>query len=208
MSKFDVLAKCTTEQAFNKIYEKRIWSSKESASGKGSELAETVIMREMLTSFFKAFQIKSVIDCACGDFNWMKEIVHHLEKYVGIDIVKQIINQNNQTYSTDKVLFLVEDIIHALPIDEHFDLALYRDILVHLVYDDIINSIKTLQTKDVTYLLATTFPSIDKNTDLEFNGAWRPLNMSIEPFNLGPPIILINDDLKDPAEKKLGLWKL
>jgi hypothetical protein len=40
---------------------------------------------------------------------------------------------------------------------------------------------------------------------------WRPLNLEIEPFNLGNPIEIISErTTEDPryADKSLGLWKI
>ena len=56
---------------------------------------------------------------------------------------------------------------------------------------------------------------IEENTDLDVFGQWRPLNMSIKPFNLGKPLAIITEEAeeylwkdKTMKDKTLSLWKI
>ena len=74
------------EQIFRKIYSTNEWGAKSSRSGPGSEIEMTTNIRRELPLLIEKYGIKSVVDIPCGDFNWMKEIVHLLPNYIGGDI--------------------------------------------------------------------------------------------------------------------------
>ena len=61
------------------------------------------------------------------------------------------------------------------------------------------------------YLLSTTYTNTKKNIDIP-KGNFRTINLSIKPFLLGDPIILINEKCSEKnfkyKDKSLGLWKI
>ena len=69
----------------------------ESISGLGSDIKITKKLVTDLNNFIKSNNIKSILDLGCGDFNWMKNIIknNHELYYLGIEIVKDIVNTNN-----------------------------------------------------------------------------------------------------------------
>ena len=44
---------------------------------------------------------KSMLDIPCGDFHWMKEIELPLDHYMGADIVKPLIEENQNRYGSE-----------------------------------------------------------------------------------------------------------
>jgi hypothetical protein len=60
-----------------------------------------------------------------------------------------------------------------------------------------------------TYLLTTTFPTRQKNYNIP-TGKWRPLNRCAAPFDLPPPVLVIEegDCNATYGDKSLGLWKI
>jgi len=58
---------------------------------------------------------------------------------------------------------------------------------------------------DIGYLLATTFPSIRANRDIEF-GQYRPLNLTLAPFYLPPPEHILRDDDNASGGRLIGVW--
>ena len=42
-----------------------------------------------------------MLDGGCGDFNWMQKIVNNFDYYLGIDVVDEIINKNNELYKNN-----------------------------------------------------------------------------------------------------------
>jgi len=64
-------------------------------------------------------------------------------------------------------------------------------------------------------LIATDFSKIAQNIDIESFGLWRPINLEIEPFNLGEPIYRIREENQKymwhsiwKEDKELNIWKL
>ncbi|AIE59839.1 hypothetical protein MGA3_16528 [Bacillus methanolicus MGA3] len=197
------------KEIFTKIYKKNLWGSSESVSGPGSSLTQTRPLIKQLPILIKQLQIKKVLDAPCGDFNWMKEIHQHIESYIGIDIVEELIDHNNKTYTTENVQFIHCDMTKdPLP---KVDLILCRDCLVHFCIDDIRLAISNMKDSRSKYLLTTTFPNNKRNTDI-LTGGWRPLNLEMEPFHFPKPILLINEFRnkrnRTYMDKSLGLWEL
>ena len=89
-------------EIFTKIYNTNTWNSKESKSGSGSTLHMTQSIQKYIPLIVKEYNIKHFMDVPCGDFNWMKEIIHTIPNYVGCDIVSDLIESNN--LDIDKIL--------------------------------------------------------------------------------------------------------
>jgi len=194
---------------FTHICNRNLWHGKESVSGTGSDTVHTIVIRNKLPNILKQYKVSSVLDAACGDFNWMKKVNLPLDMYIGVDIVQQIIENNNQLYAHEKQRFMNLDISKdRLP---RTDFILCRDCLVHYPYSIIFNILKNLKQSGATYLFTTTFPQKKCNVDIYHAGyEWRPLNLEMAPFNFPKPILIINEEYKTiPAfvDKSMGLWK-
>jgi 2-polyprenyl-3-methyl-5-hydroxy-6-metoxy-1,4-benzoquinol methylase len=176
------------KKVFTEIYESNSWTSSESRSGLGSELLSTETIRKELPEVFKKFNIKSVLDIPCGDFNWMNNVDLKEVHYIGADIVENMIedNKNNFKDYEFKVLDITED---DLP---EVDLIFARDILGHFDYENIEKTIKNIIRSGSKYLLTTSFTKWEYNVDIK-NGDWRPINLMLKPF-LFKPIYLINEN--------------
>jgi len=173
------------EEIFTLIYNKNHWSSNESKSGTGSTLIKTVNTRKTLLNWFKKYNINGFLDIACGDFNWMKEIVNDLNYYKGIDIVKEEIDINNKKYGSKKVTFEHYDITKGFKYNGNdFDVVFAKDILVHFPDFYIKKFLDEVKSSGIKYMVITNFTKIDKNISLDIFGQWRPINFSIDPFNL------------------------
>jgi 2-polyprenyl-3-methyl-5-hydroxy-6-metoxy-1,4-benzoquinol methylase len=176
------------KKVFTEIYESNSWTSSESRSGLGSELISTETIRKELPEVFKKFNIKSVLDIPCGDFNWMNNVDLKEVHYIGADIVENMIedNKNNFKDYEFKVLDITED---DLP---EVDLIFARDILGHFDYENIEKTIKNILRSGSKYLLTTSFTKWEYNINIK-NGDWRPINLMLKPF-LFKPIYLINEN--------------
>ena len=176
------------KKVFTEIYESNSWTSSESRSGLGSELLSTETIRKELPEVFKKFNIKSVLDILCGDFNWMNNVDLKEVHYIGADIVENMIedNKNNFKDYEFKVLDITED---DLP---EVDLIFARDILGHFDYENIEKTIKNIIRSGSKYLLTTSFTKWEYNINIK-NGDWRPINLMLKPF-LFKPIYLINEN--------------
>jgi len=197
----------STEDVFNEIYRNNFWNSQESISGKGSEIIQTEYLVEEVQSILKNFQIKSILDIACGDFNWMKFLNLEKVKYVGADIVDEIIQINNEKYYSNNIKFKKLNIIEdKLP---NVDLIFCRDCLVHFSFEDINKSIANIKKSGSKYLMATSHLNIENNVDIK-TGSWRPLNLLEAPFSFPMPIYTVNEKstLNEDVDKTILLWKI
>ena len=181
------------KEIFTEIYEKGHWQvhDKESVSGSGSTLQATINTRKGIVDILKKYSIKSILDIACGDFNWFKEIDLGDIKYIGGDIVETLI-ESNKKYETDLITFEVLDITKSdLP---EADLLICRDVFVHLSIEDIELALKNIRGK-YKYVLTTNFPTVENNREVE-TGKWRILNVALSPFNFPKAIESIDEDRK------------
>ena len=194
-------------EIFKNIYKHNLWGGNESISGRGSDSDQTENIIKELPILFKEFNIKSILDIPCGDFNWMKHVDLNGIEYMGADIVEDIVESNKAKYKD--FIFVQMDITEQVypPVD----LVLVRDCLVHMSYDDILDTLVNIYDSGSKYLLTTTFVDREENQDIK-TGAWRPINLELPPFLLPKPIKIINEGCTQSklayADKSLGLWKI
>ncbi|MDE2739331.1 MAG: class I SAM-dependent methyltransferase [Paracoccaceae bacterium] len=188
------------EEVFTRIYNRNIWGSKESVSGTGSELQATTKIREEIPALVKEYEVKRLLDVPCGDYNWMKYVVPKLDvEYIGGDIVRPIIQENNRRWGSDGVSFIHIDLTcDHLP---RADLMLVRDCLFHLSHEAIYRFLENFCRSDIKYLLTTTFVSPYLNDKAGINsdcmvGSDRPLYLHNHPFCFPEPLnIIVEDEL-------------
>lgn len=186
---------------FSKIYERNLWYSDESFSGKGSEKKSSENILNVLPKLFSELKIQTILDAPCGDYFWMKELKYSFKKYTGIDIVEELIKTNNLKYSNDKIEFMCLDIIcNKLP---KADLILCRDCFIHLSFENIFKIIENFKNTSSKYLLVTTYKNIKENIDI-YNGGFRKLDLTLPPFDFKKPELEIFEE----QDKYLSLWRI
>ena len=120
-------------ETFAHINEINLWGAKESESGEGSTAEQTGILVDRLPKLFNEFRVHSIVDAPCGDLNWILPCLESIDKYVGCDILPDLIEKNEENYgSLSKAMFLCMDISQELL--PQVDLILCRDCLVHFSY--------------------------------------------------------------------------
>ena len=185
------------QHTFTSIYNTVGWHSTESISGLGSELIQTKELIRELPLLFSKYNIKSVLDIPCGDFNWMQHTDKTSIKYIGADIVEDLIVQNKTKHPT--IDFRHLDITNSdLP---EVDLILARDVFVHMTYDTIISALENIIRSGAKYLLTTSFTGLSENTNMPADGGWRCINLLTPPFKFRP-IYLINEDCTEGEDNK------
>ncbi len=123
-----------TKAAMSQIYEKNLWGGEDHDfySGEGSHNPEFVKPYVEIVKGFLSFFTNplTVCDLGCGDFNIGKELYSFTKKYVGIDIVPELIERNKEKFKADNLEF------HCLDIAEddlpEADCAILRQVLQHL----------------------------------------------------------------------------
>jgi len=197
------------DKIFKDIYEKNLWRSSASISGKGSDDLQTQTIIQEIPKLLSRFQISSMHDIPCGDFNWMSKLDLDGIAYLGSDIVPELIEKNNQIYASESIKFKMLDLTtDSLP---EVDLVFTRDCLVHLSYDDTVKALSNIIGSGSKYLLTSSFVDRERNYNIA-TGEWRPINLERPPFDFPPPIHIINENCTQDDEafpdKSLLLWEI
>jgi hypothetical protein len=194
---------------FSSIHQSNAWLGAESVSGLGSDSVNTATVKRELPGLLRALGARTMLDAPCGDLNWIKDIDLGLDRYIGADVVPDVIRRNRELYQGASREFRVLDITKGrVP---KVDVILCRDCLVHLSHRHAAAALRAFQKSGSRYLLTTTFTGPRENTDIQ-TGEWRPLNLERPPFSLPAPVRVLNEGYVGEdgqfADKSLGLWEL
>ena len=194
---------------FSAIYRDNGFVGTESLSGAGSTRFQTRVIRQKLPQLFRELGVKSILDIPCGDFHWMRDVDLSDIHYIGADLVADMVCKNQRLFGGPTRNFQCVNLISGpLPVA---DLVFCRDCLVHLPYEDTLAAIETIRQSKCQWLLTTTFTRTAPNTDLDAAG-WRALNLTLPPFNLPQPTLLISEKCTEAGglagDKSLGLWRI
>lgn len=187
LSYCSVFASENTEAVFTEIYQTAGWGTNEEGkgfSGSGSTTANTAAYSSFLKEFIKVNQIKSVVDAGCGDWTFSKDIEWGDVTYLGVDVVKSVIDEDIAKYTSDNIHFAHIDMLQDdMPVA---DLLVCKDVLMHLSNEDILSFLKkTRQYKHCLFI-----NNLDSNDSSCENheiarGGFRPLDLTKAPFDLG-----------------------
>lgn len=123
----------STKQAFEKIYEEQWWGKDgNKLSGSGSYYENLVQIVPVSIDFLKEkFIIKTIVDIGCGDLNVGKHLFKKCDKYIGIDIVKSVIDSNKEKYQNINSIefYNLNACNEDLPMG---DVYIVREVLQHL----------------------------------------------------------------------------
>ena len=203
----DMLHQESAAEKFRLIYEKNLWRNAESVSGSGSTLKFTKNIREALPGVIAQYDIHSMFDAPCGDFNWMKHVLKTVDiRYIGGDIVEDLIARNNKIFATENVEFVSIDLIR-----EHFpavDMMLCRDCLFHMSYENTLEILNNFIDSNIEYFFTTTYkkPADFVNGDI-VTGSFRAIDLTKAPYHFpDDALFAVLDGKKDNTERFMCLW--
>lgn len=198
------------EKRFTEVYRRGLWGAQK--SGPGSTVEATRSRRRkiaaILGDLFPPGSTLTLVDAACGDMAWMPLLLEELEaakgyriNYIGVDIVKELIDRNIETCgNTPKIeyRFLQRDLTQSPP--PQGDVILCKDLVNHLVFDDIVRLLAGFSRSGSTWLLITSNEG-HRNVDAERmeGGVSRHINLETAPFHLPRPL---------RSDGYLSLWSL
>ncbi|MBU3014061.1 sulfotransferase domain-containing protein [Poseidonibacter lekithochrous] len=178
------------------LNEKKV-GHRESASGPGSYINNTKEVSEFILQIVKKYNIKSLLDLGCGDWNWFSILIDQIRKekgfedfnYIGWDSHPKLIDELNKKYGNKNTTFQLKDIVT----EEYpkVDLIICRDVLFHMKPSIITEVLDKIYSADSKYFLTTTY-DIDKNHDEENikknnnipNWYFHLINLDISPYDL------------------------
>ena len=204
----EVLALDDAQARFTAIYTKNTWGNDESASGWGSTLAYTAPLRAKLPELFQRYQVGTVFDAPCGDFNWFRHVLKDNPlTYIGGDIVAPMIERLNGQYGDSRIHFVHIDLI-AQPFPKA-DLMICRDCLFHLSFRDTRAVLANFVASGIPYLLTTTYANDDgqlRNRDIE-TGDFRYIDLFSPPYGLPRDVgFRVNDFQPPEPRREMCLW--
>jgi hypothetical protein len=191
------------EKIMTDIYTNYTWGCKETVSGPSSTLSKTTELRSNLRQALNQLQIDSILDCGCGDLNWIKHVDLSGNHYLGVDIVEPLITKNQKLYTTDTMVFQKMDLLQDPP--EYADLWIARDFCCLYPISDCKLFLKKFLESDSTYLALSSIDTDQSSTDGPV-GVWRQLNISLFPFCLHSPVISIDDGIQWFRKKTLEIY--
>lgn len=191
-----LVADQSPEEAFTYIYENKLWGANEYGeghSGCGSTVVATEPYRKFLEEFLKTFEITSVVDYGCGDWEFSQTIDWTGIDYLGLDVVKHVIERNQEKFSAPNIHFVnVDGLSTTLP---KADLLICKDVLQHLTNEDI--AVFLEQIPSFKYCLITNDVNPKTKTSQNTNiprGGFRWLDLTRPPFNQKGEKVLFYSD--------------
>jgi SAM-dependent methyltransferase len=171
----------------------------ESLCGPGSHLLnakETIIF---INNFLTNYNIKSMLDLGCGDWNWFKNIELNDIKYEGWDACDTMISDNRTKFGRHNIQFFKKDII-----SENYnttDAIICRDVLFHLTVNNALTVIEKVK-KSCKYFITTSFNDVSENIGIGSKGwGFYRINTNIKPFNLQNHLL---DSIVEPLNRHGG----
>jgi hypothetical protein len=195
-------------QVFRDIYRRHHWSGSESASGAGASLDQTRKLRRSLPVLLRELGVATMLDLPCGDYGWMRTLELPVDRYIGADLLPEVVEPLAAAFGDGRREFRVLDLTRdRLP---PADLLFCRDCLVHLSYAGIRRALGNAVGSGIPYILTTTFPRCEANEDI-VTGDWRAIDLQRAPFHLPVPIRVLDEGCTEGggvfADKSLGLWR-
>ena len=145
----------STKEVMGLIYKNKLWggSAHDFYSGAGSHALKVVDPYvERMVEWLNTFPEKLIVcDLGCGDFNVGSQLVQHTKKYIGIDIVDELIQRNKQLFQKENLEFHCINIINEDVPDA--DCVLIRQVLQHLTNDEVSQVLEKL--KKYKYIIVT-----------------------------------------------------
>jgi hypothetical protein len=163
--KHQINSRKTTQEIFSEIYQKGKWGTGTSKfySGEGSEsnaVTHDYIAKIIQFLLQNRSENLTVVDLGCGDFQIGSQIAGYAGKYIGVDIVEELIEHNRKLYGEDRLEFRCLNIIEdELPSG---DICFVRQVLQHLSNEQILQILPKLR-KYQTIFITEHYPSDNEN---------------------------------------------
>ena len=144
-----------TKAAMEQIYEQHLWGGDRHAFYSGDGSHNPNLVKPYVTAvskFLKSFETPlTVCDLGCGDFNVGKQLAPYTKKYIGVDIVENLIDHNQNTFASENIRFQCLDIAQdEIP---QADCAILRQVLQHISNKEVLQVVRKL--KDYKYIILT-----------------------------------------------------
>ena len=172
-----------SKRVFTQLHRDGAWGS---GCGPGATLEYCQPLVNFLTTYFADHDVKTLCDLGCGDFQWQPALVANTGvKYIGIDCIDALIEQNRATHASTTHEFKSIDFAAAqvtqLP---EADVYLIKDVLQHWTSDDVNQFLTELLAArpSADVLVINCVHQDDDKRDIQ-TGQFAPLNKARYPLN-------------------------
>lgn len=202
-----------TSPAFDEIYSKAVWgkvqriedfysnaawppNERNAGSGIGSNLGyATQTSLNILRDVIVKYDVKSMIDIPCGDTNWIFDSreTDSLETYIGLDIVKAVVDLNAQRLShhSNKMFRHWDGTSCPLPMlknpdskwPQPVDLIHSRDVLQHLPLHQGLQFLCNVVSSGARVFVTTTYSHDSENSEIS-EGDFFHNDLTKAPFDM------------------------
>ncbi|EMY61973.1 class I SAM-dependent methyltransferase [Leptospira terpstrae] len=164
--------------AFEKVYDEKKWGD---GSGIGSWPENAGPYLKLLQESLNDPKYTTIVDLGCGDWKLMETLsIPEEKKYVGYDLVTDLIAQNTKKYSKKNVKFLVIKQLSDIR-NVSADLLIVKDVLHHWPIAHINYFLKEILPNYRYALITNDYNFFASNQDIAF-AEFRPINLQKEPF--------------------------
>ena len=193
---------------FTSIYENKHWGDNEAeqyagSSGTGSSVeANLLTYAPFLRAFIKLNNIKSVVDCGCGDWRCGPVFYNNLPiTYTGIDAYDKLIEAHKVVHSQHT--WMCMDFFGKKEEIPSADLLILKDVIQHWKTAEIYEFLDHITaSKKFKYILIVnccnqTIDDYDIPKIIEDTYRWRPLSANYFPLKKYKPDILFKFNTKE-----------
>jgi hypothetical protein len=185
----------TVEEVFTEIYRKNKWGGSLGQFNSGSGTSNTQIVSAYIAMIAArgatdGFLGRTFVDLGCGDFRVGTQLLPLCSRYVGVDVVKPLIDRNRDVYGSSDTEFVHLNIVEqSLP---DGDVCFVRQVLQHLSNAEIaavLGKLGKYSQVFITEHYPTDNSSITPNLDKVHGGDVRVYDnsavyLTLPPFNL------------------------
>ena len=200
----------TTEEVFTEIYTKNKWGGSQGEFYSGTGTADEQVGSAYISMVAERaandrFLGLTFVDLGCGDFQIGKQLLPLCSRYIGVDIVKPLIERNQETYGDETTQFVQLNITEDdLP---NGDICFVRQVLQHLSNQQIatvLQKLKKYQWVFITEHYPTDNPAIVPNLDKTCGGDVRVFDnsgvyLTEPPFALPQQALILVLEVKVPG---------
>jgi SAM-dependent methyltransferase len=149
------LSGLSIETAFDRIYERRIWSTNsDELSGGGSYGRAADIYVDIVATFIRDHDIQSILDIGCGDFNVGARIAPQVSSYYAFDVSAKIIDINKHRFGAMSNVEFRQANACVDPLVKT-DLVTVRQVLQHLTNAQIEMILMNIERTQPRFVLIT-----------------------------------------------------
>jgi SAM-dependent methyltransferase len=199
-----ILLPSVLKRAVTHIYKNFIWS-RANTSGVGSMPWNARPYLKMLQRLFNETRYTTVVDYGCGNWELMKHIAIPPEvKYLGIDLVKQVIDRNIHLYERSNIhsreIYRQEDAMHI-----RADVLIIKDVMQHWPNEEIFSFLRNILPNYRMAILTNDFCKCRGPPPDIRAGGGHCFDLRKQPFELMAELIL--DWQCARTRKHVLLWR-